>query len=780
WVGLEYPASRNKVAKGRVSLEHFPGRAPGREGLACKRAVMGVARPGQTIALAFEDYLNTVMLPPRVMLHYNSWYDLRGSELSPQRLLEVYAGYEKGLLEPYGLKLDSFAIDDGWQDRQSIWRPRKDLYPQGFGPLAKELEARGTRLGLWMPLSGFNLDVNWGARHGYEKSSAGRWYCLGGPRFYAAMRDATARLIREGNLSYYKHDFNMLRCSASGHQHLPDGAHGYEMNVDRTIALLQYEHQIQPGIFLNVTSGMWYSPWWLMYADSIWGAFPGDTGYDRAWPQLTRREWAMSFRDRHLYRMYCERPNNFVPISKLMTHGITQGRKNMLGGKDEPLREWADYVMMYFGRGVLLQELYLSPERMREDMWKAVGLAIRWAHKRQDVLARTWMVGGNPDEGKPFGYIHWLGDQGIWVLRNPDLREQELAVPVGQASGYRGKAQKLYGAVTYPYLAPLAKPIQPGRDYKIKLPPASVVVVEVRPRSWGEAPMPSAYRTRGSLTLHRQGDVIQARATAIVRARQFRNERLYVLLRGGLVGVAKVEAEKALATHTSSGPGWQLIALDFKPLTNRLQVTVTVPRATKRPFSSRHGELSVWLVYEVKAGRAELDNPPDDLPWALADGWRRHSLQLGHARFTSQGPTQTIAPDQLKQIKAAKLHLEVFGVNAGGFADKWILLNGQKIARVPFNNQSRLDRWEDKVIELTPDQVKTLREDNTVVLTNEPGDCYKVRNLALAVQLADGTWVESTWDEKVYCSVRGWLYSEGKFFSGNKSPVIHLRLRLKK
>ncbi|MBC7289480.1 MAG: hypothetical protein H5T86_15845, partial [Armatimonadetes bacterium] len=222
WFGVEYPGSQNALKKGRLSLVHFPGARLGSKSVASKVAVFGIAGPGQAISVAFENYLTTVITPPRDFTHYNSWYDLRGSELTPSRLLDTYREFQKVLLKPYGLKLAAFVIDDGWQDPKSIWRPRRDLYPEGFGPLARQLEAEGTRLGLWMPLSGQNLDVQWGVAQGYEKSSAGDFYCLAAPRYFAAIRDATARLIREGNLAYYKHDFNHLRCSAPGHQHLPD------------------------------------------------------------------------------------------------------------------------------------------------------------------------------------------------------------------------------------------------------------------------------------------------------------------------------------------------------------------------------------------------------------------------------------------------------------------------------------------------------------------------------------------------------------------------------
>jgi hypothetical protein len=755
---------------------HYPGRALGEKGLQLKTAVWGVTKPGQTVQSAFEDYLATIAIAPRDFTHYNSWYDLQQAELTPKRLLDTYAAFRQKLLDPYHVKMAAMVIDDGWQDHQSIWQPRKDIYPEGFAPLAKALEAGGTRLGIWMPFSGVNLDIGWGVKHGYEKSSDGDFYCLGAPKFYAAMKQATADRIHEGNLAYYKHDFNCLACSAPGHEHLADAQHGHEMNVDRTIDLLNYERQVQPRIFLNVTSGMWFSPWWLMYADAIWGDFPGDTGYEQSWPQLTPREWDMSFRDAHLFRMYRQRPNNLFPISRLMTHGITQGRYNMLGGENEPLREWADNVMIYFGRGVQMKELYLSPERMREDMWKPVGLQLKWAQTRVATLARTVMIGGDVRKGEPYGYIHWRGDDGVWLLRNPGLDEATIAVPIDQTSGYRGAAKTLYAAVTYPYVDALARPIIVGREYEVKLPPRSVVVVEVRPGPWGKAVAQPEFDVRARHDVAMTDGALSASLKVDIKTGQTRDARLYFVMRGGASGQYKISGAGLGAQHATAGNGWQMVAVDIENLPSHLEATIELPKGNARAFS-RPGRVEAWLMADVAAPKTALAPTVKDAPWAIADGWRRRSVKVLDYSLQSQNAVAGVTDEQIAGATEAALHLEVFGVEGGQYADKSILLNGVRIGQIPTNSQGPIDQWEEKVVALTAEQIKLLRRENAVVLTNDVGDCFKVRNVALAVKLADGRWVESEWTQDVYCSVEGWAYSEGKAFEGTKSGEIGVRFK---
>lgn len=237
WLGLEYPLGYAQADEGQVRLYHYPGRSLAAP-LQSKTMVIGVAPPGRAARTGFDEYLRAVKRPSRSHLQYNSWYDLRRDELTPERLLATAEAFRERLLEPYGLQMDSFVPDDGWQDPQSVWEPRADLYPQGFAAVARGLAAMGMRLGLWMPLTGFHLDMQWAAEQGLEVSDRGAWYCLSAPRSFAAVKRATARRIADGNLAYYKHDFNMLSCTAEGHGHLPTDRHSREANLDALFALL--------------------------------------------------------------------------------------------------------------------------------------------------------------------------------------------------------------------------------------------------------------------------------------------------------------------------------------------------------------------------------------------------------------------------------------------------------------------------------------------------------------------------------------------------------------
>ena len=294
FLGLEYPAARNHVADAAIDLHHFPGKRLNKQWLELKPEVLGV-RGNRTLGAAFAGYFEDVRISPRTFVHYNGWYDFRRDNMSTKGFIATFESLRGQLVERYGVPMHSFVIDDQYQNKQSIWETDPEVLPDGFGPLATYLQARGSALGLWMPLTPnrHNLDLDWGRRNGYEVTDTGGNYCVSAPGFNAALRDTVRRHIRTLGVNYYKHDFNCFNCRAAGHGHLSTQEHGFEANVDAYIGVMTYARSLKPDIFLNVTGGMWLSPWWLMFADTVWRG-GGDTGRGGVVPYVQRRDDTMS------------------------------------------------------------------------------------------------------------------------------------------------------------------------------------------------------------------------------------------------------------------------------------------------------------------------------------------------------------------------------------------------------------------------------------------------------------------------------------------------------
>jgi hypothetical protein len=119
---------------------------------------------------------------------------------------------------------------------------------------------------------------------------------------------------------------------------------------------------------------------------------------------------------------------------------------------------------------------------------------------------------------------------------------------------------------------------------------------------------------------------------------------------------------------------------------------------------------------------------------------------------------RTLTADDLKTVRAAKLRIDEFGADEGRYDCKYVELNGTRLGKLPTKSG---DSWALKVFDLHPEQLALLKPSNELRIITECDDAWKFRNVTLAVQLADGTWVPSSCDPTVW-STPGWAYSEGK------------------
>lgn len=124
----------------------------------------------------------------------------------------------------------------------------------------------------------------------------------------------------------------------------------------------------------------------------------------------------------------------------------------------------------------------------------------------------------------------------------------------------------------------------------------------------------------------------------------------------------------------------------------------------------------------------------------------------------------------LATARAAKLRIDIFGSDGGEYAAKFIDLNGDEIGRVPAGGG---DSWRLAVVDLDPSQLERLCISNQIVVRTAAGDAWKFRNLTLAVQLADGTWVRTPTDPTVH-SCAGWAFSEGELWGDDRvaGPIV--------
>ncbi|RLD12310.1 MAG: hypothetical protein DRI44_01095 [Chlamydiae bacterium] len=479
FVGLEHPWSRNFYENGKVILKQFPGYRFNSKPLALQSMVVG---GGENIPVRkiMDDYVNSIRRPPRSLSLYNTWCDLRADNLTEKNMTKS-AKEIKNALAPYDTSLDVFAVDDGWFNPRSIWAADKKKLPNGFLGLYEAINSQNMKLGLWLPISGHSLDTSWGVKQGIQPAHK-RFYCMSDEKYNKRLRNQLKKIIKEGKISYFKHDFNYFGCGHNVHGHFPTMEQSTEANVDALISVLKMETKINPNIFLAITTGIWPSPWWLPYIDTIWMG-GGDHAYNKKIPATYGSDFEMNYRDDALYKIVVEKGEIF-PLSALMTHGIVDGTHVAYPVKYETNEGWANYVMNYFGRGTLMRELYITPSNLTKKRWEIMARALRWAKSLDNCMVSSHFFLGNPIKMELFGYTGEKNNHRYVSVRNPQLTN--INVIASQLIITNGICE-----IVYPY----HKFIIPEKNTKISFPGECVWQAETYPIKNLKLPAPINVRS---------------------------------------------------------------------------------------------------------------------------------------------------------------------------------------------------------------------------------------------------------------------------------------------
>ncbi len=497
--GLEYPAAQNSAEQdgkdARVSCGQLMGQRIGPGGVESEWAVQGLT-PDPHLRIWFHRYLDSVRVAPlRPYTLYNSWYDLRAPEMvedeanvmNGPNIERIMSSFRRQLLQPYGVGLDAFVLDDGWDVYRSDWVLRDEQFPHGLGPVSRALAADDTDLGIWFGPTGGYSHRDW--RLEYMRANdyelVGDQLCLAGEKYRQLFKERVVEMVAGHGVGYFKWDGIQFSCSEPDHGHAT-GLYSRRAVLESVIDICQSVRVENPEIFLNVTSGTWLSPWWTRYADTIWMQ-----GYDYGYsdvPSISRRDRAITYRDYVLYDGLVK--NDFwFPIANLMTHGIIKGDLQKLGGEAEPLDKFTDNALLYVARGVAMYELYVSPDLLSDGEWEVIAQSILWARDRFPILDSTVMIGGDPGKREAYGYAHFEGDRGILALRNPFAETRTLEVTISPELGLDAEARDLVLDRVYPTRLIQPALYQSGLTLLLELQGYETAVYEMYPLAEAAGPL---------------------------------------------------------------------------------------------------------------------------------------------------------------------------------------------------------------------------------------------------------------------------------------------------
>ena len=472
FLGFEHPLSRSTVENGRAQctlVRHLPLKAG--QSIAYS-SVVGTAAPGQ-LRRDFLCYIERERAHPyRTFLHYNSWYDLGYfTSFDEAAAVEAINAFGQELHLKRGVTLDSFLFDDGWDDHK-LWGFNSG-FPRGFAPLKEAAAKHGASPGVWLsPWGGYGKPkqerLAYGKEHGFEMNDDG--LALSGPVYFRRFREVCLEMIRKYGVNQFKFDG-----TGNATRVIPGSEFGSDFEAAlRLIADLRTE---KPDLFVNLTTGTYPSPFWLMHADSTWR---GGEDHDFAGVGTSRQQW-ITYRDADTFANIVKR-GPLYPLNSLMLHGLIFARhaKNLAA---DPGGDFAEEVRSYFGTGTQLQEMYITPSLLSGKDWDALAEAANWSRRNASILADTHWIGGDPAALEVYGWAAWSPEKGLVTLRNPQDKPQSFDLDVRAAFELQGSGPSDFAA-RVPWknsTRPEMLSLKAGRSIPLRLDPFEVLTLEMTP-----------------------------------------------------------------------------------------------------------------------------------------------------------------------------------------------------------------------------------------------------------------------------------------------------------
>lgn len=469
--GVEHPLSVNHGDMGYVRCFLPRGAALRASESYSASVVAGFVPKGQSRRGFLLGYLERERARPyRPFLHYNSWYDLGYfSKYNERDALKVINAFGQELVVKRGVRLDSFMFDDGWDNPATLWQFDKTNFPNGFAGVEKALAKYGAAPGIWLsPWGGYGKPheerIKFGKEQGFETREGN--FSLAGPKYYERFRSRCLDVVTNYGVNQFKFD-GIGESSTSGAQR----------DFDAMLQLIADLRALKPDIYINQTTGTWPSPFWLLYADSIWRGGDDHSFVDGNAPE--RERW-ISYKDNDVHDEVVGR-SDLYPLNSLMLHGIIYA-KWAHGLNYDTNNILRSEIRAYFGSGTQLQEMYITPDLLTPENWDTLAEAAKWSRANSSTLVDTHWVGGRPADHEVYGWASWSPLKGILTLRNPSAKAQAIAIDPAKVFELPENAPQKYTVVS-PFKDQTVDvtELRAGEKTRFRLQPFEVLVIEALP-----------------------------------------------------------------------------------------------------------------------------------------------------------------------------------------------------------------------------------------------------------------------------------------------------------
>ena len=433
------------------------------------QTVAGAARSTDmnVIQSDFYEYINSIATRSDFRTQYNSWYD-NMMTINDANIESAFTKMEKGLSESGVEPMDSYVVDDGWNNYNNQNTTSKvhdearcgttdnvtgfwefnNKFPNGFRPASDLAKSFGSGFGVWLgPRGGYNYNGAMGKI--IEKAGYGAYNAVtddidvGDRRYVSKLTEFFTQMQDAYKVNYWKLDgFATQACKDSTHKHMTGGKNGMYYFTDTWEAWIDLFEALRANAEKNGIDNLWFnltcyvnpSPWYLQWANSIWIQNSQDIGRVQV-GQSRQVDQLLSYRDGRYFDFVKERQFQF-PLSNVYNHDPIYGKTGTNLANQMTDDEFKTYLYMMGTRGTSFWELYYSPEMIDEGQkWEINAEYLEWAKKNYHILRNAKLIGSTPDGGNTYGFSCWDGNEGIISMRNPSASEKTLTFTLDRNIG---------------------------------------------------------------------------------------------------------------------------------------------------------------------------------------------------------------------------------------------------------------------------------------------------------------------------------------------------------
>lgn len=447
------------------------------------QTVAGAARSADmgVVQADFFDYIDDISVPSEFRIQYNSWFD-NMQNITDENILKSYIEIDRELNNAELRPLDSWVVDDGWQNidagnMDGVWT-FNGKFPNQFGPSSQLARDFDSDFGVWIgprggyPSAGAMADAlvkqGKGVKAGGSIDVADRTYleeyaktvCDYQNRFHVNYWKWDG-FADDEQYNHYQRDKNAKDGEPGRSTNGPTAGHMiggknrmyhvsdmWEAWIDLfEVVRANGEKNHIDNLWISLTTYTHPSPWFLQWANSLWlqcvpdQAGAGISSSDRSDSQMDRQ---LDARDAAYYDFIKENQFQF-PLAHLYNHDPVYGREGTgMTSTTATAEQFQNYLYSLAGRGTSFWELYFSDSILDEEKYEVASEFLAWAEANFDKLGNAKMFGSSPASGikldtgvdtsgntveqyangtfGTYGYAGFNGDQGILTVRNADWK----------------------------------------------------------------------------------------------------------------------------------------------------------------------------------------------------------------------------------------------------------------------------------------------------------------------------------------------------------------------